>query len=100
MVSCTHRAIVMAILTMGGGGIHTHIERLVRPEASTTRFGFVPHQVECCDQLLGRGRGLATACWRALCYHSAGREYKCLRGWASPSHLGHSIQRRECGPYL
>ena len=79
--------------------MHTHIERLFRPEVSTTRFGFFPHQVECCVQLLGRGRGLATACWSALFYCSAGESYQFLVGWAAPSRLGRSIQHRECGPY-
>ena len=67
---------LIAKLTIHGErGMHTHIERLFRPEASTTRFGFVPHQVECCIQLLGRGRGSATACRNALFYCSAGENY-------------------------
>ena len=56
-----------------GRGKHTHIERLFSPEASTTHFGLFPHQVECCDQLLGRGRGSATAAAEIYFFFQQGR---------------------------
>ena len=69
--------------------MHTHIERLFRLTSSV------------CDQLLVRGRGSATACWRALFFVQQGRNISVRGvGLLPVARTTAFNRRRERGPYL